>query len=221
MQAYEFINSLIPTVKTTDTIGMAMRWMEEIRVGFLPVTDDRNFLGFVEFKSDYKKHNTEELILNSPLKCSGCWVYSDKALFEVVRITSENQISMAAVLDRNKSYMGIVTVEDAVSAYADSLSIKTQGAVLVLSLPYKDYQLSEIARLVESENAQIINSFLTQDPLDEQDIKLTLKLNKSDLRYVKATLERFGYKVIDHYQEETGITGEEDRIGNLLRFLDI
>jgi hypothetical protein len=57
--------------------------------------------------------------------------------------------------------------------------------------------------------------------LDDSKIKLTLKLDKTELRHVKATLERFGYRVIDHYQEETAISGEEDRIGNLLRFLDI
>jgi hypothetical protein len=85
----------------------------------------------------------------------------------------------------------------------------------------KDYQLSEISRLVESENTKILSSFITSDPLDDARIKLTLKLDKPELRHVKATLERFGYRIIDHYQEETGITSEEDRIGNLLRFLDI
>jgi len=34
-------------------------------------------------------------------------------------------------------------------------------------------------------------------------------------------LERFGYKIIDQYQEEGGISSEQDRLGNLLRFLDI
>jgi hypothetical protein len=74
---------------------------------------------------------------------------------------------------------------------------------------------------VESENTKILSCFITSDPLDDSKIKLTLKMDKLELRHVKATLERFGYRVIDHYQEESGISSEEDRIGNLLRFLDI
>ncbi|MDN3671281.1 hypothetical protein QWY93_18445 [Echinicola jeungdonensis] len=52
-------------------------------------------------------------------------------------------------------------------------------------------------------------------------IKLTLKVDQIDLKHIKATLERFGYKIIDHYQEEMGVSGEQDRLDNLLRFLDI
>ncbi len=221
MQAYEYINHLIPTLKNSDTVAVAMRWMEEVRVDLLPVSEGNNFLGFIEYQSDSTKYQFQDLIESSPLRFKNCWVYSEKPLYEIVRIASENAVSMVAVLNRDKTFLGIITLEDAISIYAESLSIKTQGSVLILSLQLKDYQLSEIARLIESENTQIINSFITQDPLDDSSIKLTLKLNKSDLRYVKANMERFGYKVIDHYQEETGIASEGDRIGNLLRFLDI
>jgi hypothetical protein len=112
-------------------------------------------------------------------------------------------------------------MEDSIAAFADSLSIQSQGSVLVLSLYMTDYSLSEISRIVETENTKVLSSFITSDPLDDTKIKLTLKLDKPELRHIKATLERFGYKILDHYQEESGISSEEDRIGNLLRFLDI
>lgn len=84
-----------------------------------------------------------------------------------------------------------------------------------------DYSLAEICRIIESENTKVLSSFISNDPLDDSKIKLTLKLDKPELRHIKATLERFGFKILDHYQEETGVSSEEDRIGNLLRFLDI
>ena len=221
MQAYEYINHLIPTVKNTEAPAMAMRWMEEVRIGMLPVTDGNFFLGFIEYQSDATHDQFQDLINPGSLKFTDCWVYSEKPLYEIIRIASENSVRMVAVLNRDKTFLGIISLEDAISNYVDSLSIETQGGVLILSLQWKDYHLSEIARLIESENAQIISSFFTRDPIDDSSIKLTLKLNKSDLKYVKLTLERFGYKVIDHYQEESGISSEGDRIGNLLRFLDI
>lgn len=221
MQAYEFINSLIPPLKLSDRAGKALAWMEEIRIDALPVTDQGRFLGFISDEVIFELNEPEQLIGAISLKGGACWVYSDKHIYDVLRVASENQSNLVAVIDRENAYLGVITMEDAISAFADSLSIKSQGSVLILSLNMTDYHLSEISRLVESENTKILSSFITNDPLDDSKIKLTLKLDKPELRHVKATLERFGYRVIDHYQEETGVGSEEDRIGNLLRFLDI
>lgn len=221
MQAYEFINSLIPPLKLTDRAGMALAWMEEIRTDSLPVADQGRFLGFIGDEVIFELNDSEQVIGTIELEAGACWVYSDKHIYDVLRVASENQSNLVAVLDRENSYLGVITMEDAIAAFADSLSIKSQGSVLILSMNMTDYLLSEISRLVESENTKILSSFITNDPLDSEKIKLTLKLDKPELRHVKATLERFGYRVIDHYQEETGISSEEDRIGNLLRFLDI
>ena len=128
---------------------------------------------------------------------------------------------MVALLDRGNAYEGVVTIEDAIAAFADTLSIQTSGGVLILSMLMTEYSLFEIARVIESENAKILSSFITSDPLDDNKIKVTLKVDQPELRHIKATLERFGYKVIDHYQEEVAISQEQDRLGNLLRFLDI
>jgi CBS domain-containing protein len=221
MQAYEFINSLIPPLKLSDRAGMALAWMEEIRTDALPVVNQGNFLGFIGDEIIFDNNDPEELIETIERESEACWVYSDKHIYDVLRVASENMSNLVAVLDRENTYLGVVTMEDAISAFADSLSIKSQGSVLILSMNMTDYHLSEISRLVESENTKILSSFITNDPLDDSKIKLTLKLDKPDLRHVKATLERFGYRVIDHFQEETGVSSEEDRIGNLLRFLDI
>jgi CBS domain-containing protein len=221
MQAYEFINSLIPPLKLSDRAGKALAWMEEIRIDALPVTDQGRFLGFISDEVIFELNEPDQLIGAIGLKGGACWVYSDKHIYDVLRVASENQSNLVAVIDRENAYLGVITMEDAISAFADSLSIKSQGSVLILSLNMTDYHLSEISRLVESENTKILSSFITNDPLDDSKIKLTLKLDKPELRHVKATLERFGYRVIDHYQEETGVGSEEDRIGNLLRFLDI
>lgn len=221
MQAYEFINSLIPPLKLSDRAGKALAWMEEIRIDVLPVTDQGKFLGFISDEVIFELNEPDQLIGAIGQKYVACWVYSDKHIYDVLRVASENQSNLVAVIDRENSYLGVITMEDAISAFADSLSIKSQGSVLILSLNMTDYHLSEISRLVEAENTKILSSFITNDPLDDNKIKLTLKLDKPELRHVKATLERFGYHVIDHYQEETGVGSEEDRIGNLLRFLDI
>ena len=221
MQAYEFINNLIPPLKLNDKAGMALAWMEEIRTDTLPVVDQGRFLGFIGDELIFEQNDVEQSIGGLPLESGACWVYTDKHIYDVLRVAAENQSNQVAVLDRENIYQGVITMEDAIAAFADSLSIQAQGGVLILSMNMTDYHLSEISRLVESENTKILSSFITSDPLDENKIKVTLKLDRVDLKHVRATLERFGYRIIDHYQEEQAVNDSGDRIGNLLRFLDI
>lgn len=221
MQAYEFINNLIPPLKTNDKVKLALKWMEEIRTDILPVVDENMFLGFVTEELVFSMNDPELTIAKLPLENISCFVYQDKHIYDVIKVASEYHSNMIAVVDRENHYIGVVTMEDAISAFADSLSIQSNGAVLVLSMNMTDYNLSEIARIIESENTKILSSFLSSDPLDDSKIKLTLKLDKTELRHVKATIERFGYRILDHFQEEEGVNGEQERIDNLFRFLQI
>ncbi|EKB50592.1 CBS domain-containing protein [Cecembia lonarensis] len=221
MQAYEFINNLIPPLKPTDKTKMALSWMEEIRTNMLPVVDKGEFKGFVSDDLIYTKNSPEAKISKMELLSPACFVYLDKHIYDVIKVSSEFDINMVAVVDREGKYLGVVTMEDAIGAFADTLSIQSHGAVLVLSMFMTDYSLFEIARIIESENAKILSSFISNDPLDDSKIKLTLKLDKTELRHIKATLERFGFKILDHYQEDNNISEEQERIDNLLRFLNI
>ncbi|MDF2158905.1 CBS domain-containing protein [Algoriphagus sp. CAU 1675] len=221
MQAYEFINNLIPPLKLKDKTKMALAWMEEIRTDILPVVDEGKFLGLIRDEMIFDLNRPEEEIAKITPECPKCWVYQDKHIYDVLKVSAEHQSNVVAVLNRDNTYLGVVTMEDAIAAFADSLSIQSQGSVLVLSMNMTDYSLAEIARIIESENTKVLSSFISNDPLDDSKIKLTLKLDQPELRHIKATLERFGYKILDHYQEEVGISSEGDRIGNLLRFLDI
>lgn len=221
MQAYDFINNLIPPLKVTDNAKKALAWMEEIRINVLPVVDDGEFKGLVTDDLIYTVNNPNLEIGKMETESLACFVYQDKHIYDVLRVASEHHSNMVAVLDRDLRYLGVITMEDAIGAFTDSLSIQAQGAVVVLSMFMTDYSMYEISRVIESENAKILSSFITVDPLDDSKIKVTLKLDKVELRHIKATLERFGYKIIDHYQEENEPDREQDRIGNLLRFLDI
>lgn len=221
MQASDFINNHIPPLKLTDTAGMALTWMEEMRTNILPLIDQGMFLGLIRDEQLLDISDPSLEMSEIPVLSPTCWVYADKHIYDVLRVGAEQHSNIVAVLDRDQQFIGITTMEDSITAFADSLSIQSQGSVLILSILMSDYSLAEIARIIESENTKILSSFLTCDPLDSNKIKLTLKLDKPDIRHVKATLERFEFKILDHYQEETGVTGEEERIGNLLRFLDI
>jgi hypothetical protein len=221
MQAADFIHPLIPSILISDPVGSALKKMESLELTTLPVVEGGMFLGFVEDEILLEQEHLDVQIAQVELECAACWVYADQHFYDLIRVATEHQAKWVAVQDREQHYLGVVPTQDALTAYADNFSINSQGSVLVISLQMNDFQLSEIARLVESENCKILSCLLNTDPMDSQSLEVTLKLDKPDSRHVKATLLRFGYQVKDYAQEEVGQSTDEERIGNLFRFLDI
>jgi hypothetical protein len=220
MLAADYIHPRIPSLQVTDPAGTALRLMEDLGVDTLPVSDEAIFMGFVVDENLLEQDQLDTPLAQVELESRSCWVYADAHLYDLLRVTEEQQSKWIAVVDRDHHLVGVASTQEALSAYANSLSIHSQGSVLVISLQMKDYQLSEIARLVESENTKILSCLLSSDPMDPQQVDVTLKLDRQDLRHVKATLQRFGYQVMDFAQEEGIQSIEEERIGNLLRFLE-
>jgi len=221
MQAADFIHPLIPSILISDPVGSALKKMESLELTTLPVVEGGMFLGFVEDEILLEQEHLDVQIAQVELECATCWVYADQHFYDLIRVATEHQAKWVAIQDREQHYLGVVPTQDALTAYADNFSINSQGSVLVITLQMNDFQLSEIARLVESENCKILSCLLNTDPMDSQSVEVTLKLDKPDSRHVKATLLRFGYQVKDYAQEEVGQSTDEERIGNLFRFLDI
>ncbi len=47
MHAKDFINPMLPVLKSTDTVGEALSWMEEYRIGQLPLIHEQEYQGLI------------------------------------------------------------------------------------------------------------------------------------------------------------------------------
>jgi acetoin utilization protein AcuB len=219
MIAEELINPLIPTLKPTDTVDKALNWMDEFRSIQLPVIDKSIYKGLVNEYSFYDQQGGG-VIADYPLSAEEIFVFPHQHFYDVIKIASDNQLEVVAVVDEKKDYKGVITVKDTLlSAFAQISAVQSPGGILVLSLNEIDYSLAEISRLIESNNIKILCSYVTSDDLDPMKIKLTLKLNKMDLTYAVATLERYNYKIIAKFQETEIIPTDKERLDLLLKYL--
>jgi hypothetical protein len=93
--------------------------------------------------------------------------------------------------------------------------------LIILEVSAKDYTLTEIARLIESNNAHVLS--LAVMPLtDGSSLLISIKLDVSDLTPVLRSFERFDYKVIYYYMKEGEINDKQrDRLNELLYYLDM
>lgn len=97
----------------------------------------------------------------------------------------------------------------------------TENSLVVIEISLIDYTLTEIARIVESNNARIMNVFILP-VADGNTLIISIKLNLLDISPVLMSLERFNYKVL-HYEMKEGVVTEthKERLDELLYYLSM
>jgi len=221
MIAKELINQMIPPLKLTDTASYALVWLDEFRTRELPVVDNGEFLGLIDEGQILDLNDDTKLIRDFELAHKNCTVRESQFFYDVIRVAVDNDVELVAVLDNENKFAGIITIQDTITAFAQTSPFQAPGSVLVLTMQSRDYSLSELSRLIEENNARILSSSVKHDPIDPNKIKVTIKINREDVSTIVATLERFNYKIISRFQETEVTDSDKGRIDELLKFLDI
>jgi len=90
----------------------------------------------------------------------------------------------------------------------------------VLELSRRDYSMTEIARIVESEGATLLSSFITSYPESER-IDVTLKINLQHIHNILATFERFKYEIKASFNEAEYLDSLKERYQGLMSYLNV
>ena len=221
MTAAELINHMIPPLKLTDNGHKAIVWMEELRTNQLAVVEKGKFLGFISEEIILEKNDSSKFVDAYDLYGQDCFVFENQHFYDVIKAASAYENQLVAVLSEEGTFIGVIAIEDTIAAFAQSTAVQEPGAIIVLSMNQRDYSLAEISRLVEGENAKILSSCISNDLMDTAKIKLTLKINKTDLSPIIATFERFGYKIIGRFQEVEKRSSDQERYDMLMKYLNI
>ena len=221
MVAEELINQMIPPLKPTDHVRKALQWMEELRVNQLPVIENDTYKGLVSEDIIYHINDENALIADLELICQDVFVSYNQHFYDILKTSSLHAIQVVAVIGEEGNFLGVVTLNDTINAFAESSSMQDAGGIIVLLIDKRDYSLTEISRLVESNNAKILSTYITDDKNDYNQLRVTLKVDKTDLNRIAATFERFNYRIIAKFQSVEHRDFEKDRLDLLLKYLEM
>ncbi len=221
MLAATLLNPMLPTLKLTDTVGTALAWMDEYNTPQLVVGEEGTYKGLV----------SENLLLdllndNAPLadiirQHEDVYANEDQHVYELLRLANQYRLKVIPVIDGEGQLAGTILINDLLENFASLLGVQELGAVLVLKIAERDYSLSELSRLIESNGTKIISSYYTSAATygDPGDARLTLKLNRTDINPVIATLERYGYAIEEAHANDPVESIDQERFDMLLRYL--
>jgi acetoin utilization protein AcuB len=201
MLAKELISDVIPPLKTSDTGVKALYWMDIFRISHLPIVNNSEFLGLISDADIYDMNSPDQPIGNHNLSLFSPFIMDAQHVYEAIELISKLKLSIVPVLDHDKNYLGMITAQRLMQYMGDMFAIKNPGGILVLELNSNDYSLTQIAQIVEGNDAKILSMYITSPP-DSVKMDLTLKINRIDLSAIIQTFTRFDYTIKARFTED-------------------
>jgi acetoin utilization protein AcuB len=220
MLARDLISNDVPPLKVSDDSKKALEWMDDFKVSHLPVVDKTMYVGIVS--------DTELLDMNSPSDTIGKlkrsmtkpFVFEYQHAYDVLKLYSILKITVIPVIDAKEQYVGVITHTQLLNYFSELTAAHEPGSLIVLDLNQRDYSLSQIAQIAESNGAKVLSLFLTPHP-DSTQVDVTLKINLQNAAPVLQTFERFGYIIKASFSQSTENQNLKERYDALMHYLNI
>ncbi len=221
MLAKDLVSDVIPALRTSDTGARALSWMEIFRISHLPIVNNQEFLGLISDNDIYDLGMMDEPIGNHKLSLFSPYVMAGQHIYEVIEIASRLRLTVIPVLDDKKNYIGLIGQGDLLSQFATLAAVTEPGGLIVLEMNHHDYSLSQIAQIVESNNARILSMYITNSE-DSTMMEVTVKINNSDLTSILKTFDRYNYHVKASFMDDENLDSfYQNRYEQFMRYLNI
>ena len=208
-----------PMMRLEDKAGFVLQNMEDFDVQELVVIKDDYFIGLVH-KVDLLDIPKEQSIASIADDFQRVGVLGTAHITAVLDHFAKHHLSILPVLNEQQECLGVVPQKNLNEMLALYLGVAQPGAILVFSVSPYQYSLAEMSRLVETNNAQIVQLNSIFDEATGAYI-ITIKINKEEAQAIVSTFERYEYQLL-HYFGNTPINNDiEDHYHHLMNYLDV
>jgi hypothetical protein len=113
--------------------------------------------------------------------------------------------------------LGYLSCDDIFNEFSKYPLFSENGAVMIVQTSGRHYSLSEVCRIVESNNGKIYGCFISA--VSDDYIQITLKFNAENTSSIDETFERYGYSVVQKFYDDEKEDLLKDRFGFLGKYL--
>lgn len=220
MKAIELIQNDIPPVRINETIEKALNWMDEFKLNHIPVVNEIEYVGLLSDDMVYDYNQLKDPISNINFLGKQQSVLENAHFFQVMSLISSYKLSVVPVCDEQRNYKGSISTKKLINVFSKQSGFNSSGAVITLLVNDFDYQLSQIAQIIESNDAKILSLYSENFESNNQ-LKLTIKISDGKLGAVLQTFSRYDYTVQDVFSDDEINNQSKQRYDNLMKYLNV
>ncbi len=220
MLAIELNNNIIPRLQLEDSVGKALQLINDFKVSHLPVVSEEKYLGLISeddlLDADNKLMHIQ-LLQDDFIDIS---VKENEHFLQAVNFSNQYQTSVVPVVNEEKEFLGTINGAHLLRTLGNFSGATEIGGIIVFEMERSQFIISEISRIVESNEATILHLNTTIQP-ETGLLTVTIHINKKELSMIVAAFERYEYEVTYYFGEEKFENEIHSNYLHLMNYLDI
>jgi len=220
MLASELNNNIIPRLQLEDTVGKALQLLNDFKVSHLPVISEEKYLGLISEADLLDAEDSKMNILLLQDEFLDVSIKENDHFLKAVTISNQYQTTVIPVVNEGKEFLGSISGPNLLRTLGNFSGAHEIGGIIVLEMERSRFSISEISRIVESNEATILHLNTAVQP-ETGLLAVTIHINKKELSLVVAALERYEYDVIYYFGEEKFENQIDSNYRHLMNYLDI
>ena len=220
MLTAELINNNIPRLQLHDSVGKALQLITDFRVTHLPVVAGDKYLGIISEDDlvDVETENGTIEFLQENLITA--YIKENEHFLNAVKYSNQFETSIVPVVNEEKELVGVITVTDLLKALGNFAGANEIGGIIVMEMERSQFAISEISRIVESNDATVLHLNTTVHP-ETGLLTVSLHLNKKEIATIVSAFERYEYDIIYYFGDEKFENEIHTNYRHLMSYLDI
>ena len=212
MLTANLINNNIPRLQPQDSVNKALQLISDFKVTHLPVISENKFLGLIS-EEDLLDAEEQKITIEVLQEHFTKAAVNDNAHFLMaVNCSIQFDTNVVPVINQANDFLGVITTTDLLKTLGNFSGANEIGGIIVLEMERSQFAISEISRIVESNDCTILHLNTTVHP-ETGMLTVTIHINKKEIATVVATFERYDYQVNFQF----GIENFENEIDNNYR----
>ncbi|WP_343487572.1 CBS domain-containing protein [Allomuricauda sp. d1] len=218
MHIQNHILTTLPFFQLSDSMETVIHFFEETTFSHVAVVDEGVFMGLLAEK-DLGCFESEKKIEDFRYNFEAFYVTKDTSWFDVLEKFARNEANILPLIDDKNSFEGYYDLTDVVGEFIATPFFTEPGGILVVSKGIKDYSFSEIAQIVEGNNAKLLGAFVTDNQNDV--VQITLKISSANLNEVTQTFRRYNYAILFGNSDDLFMEDLKQRSEYLDKYLNV
>ncbi|MFD2909873.1 CBS domain-containing protein [Flavobacterium ardleyense] len=213
-----YINNDIKPIKHTDTVADAQDIFVDFPYSHFPVTEEGVYIGCVG-RDAVEFLKADALMNESRFHFERFFVRSSILWLDVLEVFAKSDANLVPVLDDKNAYLGYYELEDVIRFLQETPFMKEEGGTIILRKEVDQFSMSQVAQIVESNNAKVLGLFISD--IANKKVEITLKISQSGMNEIIQTFRRYEYEIISEHQEDSYLNSLKERSDYLDKYLNI
>jgi CBS domain-containing protein len=215
----QLLQTNLPTIDLHDKVSQVLQEMQLTNYTALPVLDGVQFLGMIAL-ADLEDAAPDAEIISIQQLFQKHSVRPNDHFLQALRLRAKFYLDFVPVVNEKQEWEGLIDVEKLIDAVSSMIGAAETGSLLVLEMSRNDYAPGLINRLVESNDAMIMQ-MNTHFDTNTGSLQVVLRINKEEISDVVATFQRYEYNVLYYYGEEKYDNALQKNLDHLFNYLSI